>query len=107
MSDNTIVDHAEAVPEIRQENKSLLVSGSIVFDTVVALREQGDDLIQTQETLCFDFREVSRTDSSAIALLIAWLHQAKALNKTIRFINLPQSMLYMAQAFDIKNFLPL
>jgi phospholipid transport system transporter-binding protein len=91
--------------EIRREHQNFMVSGRILFETVTALRKQGDALIETEENPCFDFREVTRTDSSAVALLLAWLRKAKGDGKAIRFINLPQSMLDMAQAYDVRSFL--
>jgi len=97
--------HNESPADIRREHQTFLVSGRIVFETVVALREQGDRIIDAEPNLYFDFREVTRTDSSAIVLLLVWLRKAKRAQKPIRFINPPQSMVDMAQAFDVKSFL--
>ena len=103
--DSKASTHLETPAEIRKEHQTFMVSGRIVFETVLALRGQGDVLIKSEANPCFDFREVTRTDSSAVALLLAWLRKAKQDDKVIRFINLPQSMLDMAQAYDVKSFL--
>lgn len=104
---NDILNHEAAPTEIRRDHQTFLISGQIVFGTVVALRTEGDALIDAEPNPCFDFREVTRTDSSAVALLLAWLRKAKNAQKTVRFINLPQSMVDMAQAYDVKSFLAL
>ncbi len=95
------------LPNIEVAKDKLRVIGSINFNTVVALRNLGDAIIKTESKLCFDFKDVTHADSSALALLLAWLRLAKQQDKPLSFINLPESLLIMAQAFDIKSFLPL
>lgn len=95
------------VVTIQQAGDCYAVSGEIIFDNVVELERQGSQIIQAQDKVIFDFGEVARSDSSALALLLAWLRSANKFHKSISYKNVPETLLIMAQSFDINTFLPL
>ena len=84
-----------------------LISGNICFETVTQLRTQGAQLINNAKSdIQFNFQSVTFADSSGLALLLAWLRQAKTMKKAIHFTHIPQSMMEMAHTYDIDKFLP-
>jgi phospholipid transport system transporter-binding protein len=68
------------------------VSGVVSFETASQLREAGTRLLDRYSELCFDFVNVTRADSSAIALLLSWIRYANKKHKQILFINLPRQL---------------
>ena len=42
-------------------------------------------------------------DSSAVALLLEWLRQAKARGTTLAFVNLPASLLALARLYGVSD----
>jgi len=75
-----------------QANK-IVLEGAVIFNTVAALRAKGVAVINTLVNVNIDLSKVTHADSSALALLIAWLRDAKVQQKTIEYHNLPQKML--------------
>lgn len=75
----------------------IVVAGVLNFDTVVALRELGNQLMQQQSSVIFDLAKVKQVDSSALTLLLAWYRYAKQQSKSISFINIPQQLFEIAE----------
>jgi phospholipid transport system transporter-binding protein len=53
-----------------------------------------------------DLGEVSEMDSALLALLLAWLRDAKAHDKTVVFANLPESLRTIAKLYGVDHLLP-
>jgi phospholipid transport system transporter-binding protein len=53
-----------------------------------------------------DFAAVSEVDSSAVALAMALLREARAAGRTIEFTNLPPAMVNLATLYAVADFLP-
>ncbi len=49
----------------------------------------------------------SDADSSALAVLFAWLRDAKARNASLRIVNPPAGLLSLAALYGVDEFLPL
>ncbi len=82
--------------------------GELTFNTVPEVAVKGLALFKgAGKDLRIDLREVSRTDSAGLALLIAWLRYAKKENKNLRFLNIPAQMLALAQISSLDQILPL
>jgi ABC-type transporter Mla MlaB component len=79
----------------------------MTLETVAHLQTVAQPLFISQPQLEFDLRGVSRSDSSALALLALWTRQAKTLNKKISFENLPQQLVEIAQLCGLEKILPL
>ena len=60
-----------------------------------------------QDALVFDLKQVSFSDSSGVALLTAWGREAKRLDKSIRFVNLPTQLFDIAQVCGLAKILPI
>lgn len=85
----------------------LALHGNINFNTVVELRKTGDSLISqaSMMNLRVDFSQVAHSDSSGLALITAWLRLANTLNKRLTLVNVPQSLLRIAKACNVSEFL--
>ncbi len=55
----------------------------------------------------FDFAATGQTDSSAVAMLLAWQRAAKARGLTLELRNLPASVQSLAALYDVASLLGL
>lgn len=83
------------------------VRGELNFETVVPLWQQAAQRFQDQPFLRIDLGQVSRSDSSGVALLIEWLRQARERQQDVQFVNVPPQMLSIIQVADLDKLLPL
>lgn len=83
------------------------VSGALTFDTVAKLRTAGNQLIAKRNKLEFDFKNVTRCDSSALTLLTAWTRLSRKNGNAILFINLPQQLYDIAKISGLDKVLPI
>ncbi|MBT8506413.1 hypothetical protein B1F79_01910 [Coxiella-like endosymbiont of Rhipicephalus sanguineus] len=72
------------------------VSGAITFETALALRKRGDRWIEKEKDILVNFQAVDQCNSAGLAVMTAWLRQAKRLNKSVRFIKIPSSLRVIA-----------
>ncbi|MGB6977371.1 MAG: STAS domain-containing protein [Gammaproteobacteria bacterium] len=84
-----------------------VVSGELNFATVPRLRNIGNQLLLQQNTIIFNFQGVSRSDSSALALLTTWTRQARRNGKKILFTHLPSQLLDIAKLSGLDSILPI
>jgi len=90
---------------IRREGARMLVSGPVTLATVSALLEDGRrHLAEGVRTV--DLGEVSELDSALLALLLAWLRDAKAREQSLAFANPPASLLTIACLYGVERLLP-
>ncbi len=89
----------------RREGDRLLLDGAVTVDTVAGvLAATGrDDLARATVV---DFRGVTEVDSAAIALAVAWLREARAAGRAIRFENLPPAMTKLARLYAVTDLIP-
>jgi len=88
-------------------NNHIQVSGEINFSVVTKLRDAGLGLIQQQKDCIVDFSGVTKSDSSALALLTSWARFAMKNNKPIHFVNVSAELLDLAKACDLEKILSL
>lgn len=81
------------------------ITGNITFSTVPQLNNAGIQYIVTHQCPIFDLSAVEKTDSSAIALLLAWIRDAKKESKTIHFENIPHQVLEVAEVCGVSSLL--
>ncbi len=94
-----------AVATIRPtDNDHYVVEGELCFDTIPSLRQKGDAFIQSSHALNFDFSGVTRSDSSAMALLLAWYRTAHKLQKKLTYINLSSQMRDLIHLSNLDHF---
>jgi phospholipid transport system transporter-binding protein len=65
---------------------------------------QGVAAIQAGKTT-FDLASVKTTDSSAVAVLLAWQRAARKAGKPLRYINLPSSLASLADLYGVDELL--
>lgn len=85
----------------------LRVSGDLTLDAVPDYLKQSEALFSELAALRIDLSAVTRSDSAGLALLIRWMREAQAMDKTIVFEHMPAQMLAMAEASSLDTILPL
>jgi phospholipid transport system transporter-binding protein len=90
---------------IKREGDRLLVSGPLTLGTVAAALEQGNAAI-SEGARTVDLGEVGELDSSALALLLAWLREAKRRDARLSFTRLPEGLTTIAKLYGVAELLP-
>ena len=90
---------------IRREGDRMLVSGALTLASVAAALGEGNAAI-AEGVRRVDLGEVGELDSSALALLLAWLREAKRSNRSLEFTNLPQGLTTIARLYGVAELLP-
>jgi phospholipid transport system transporter-binding protein len=90
---------------IRREGDRMLVSGPLTLAGITAVLREGSAVI-SQGVHTVDLGGVEELDSSALALLLAWLREAKQLKRELVFANLPQGLTTIARLYGVAELLP-
>jgi len=90
---------------IRREGRRLVVSGPVTLANVGTLLEEGRRHLE-EGVRTVDLGEVSEMDSSLVALLLAWLRDAKARKRELGFANMPESLRTIARLYGVDGLLP-
>ncbi|MCB1828026.1 MAG: STAS domain-containing protein [Coxiellaceae bacterium] len=85
------------------QGNQLRLEGELTFMTVNKLYDRGPALMDSLQTIIIDLQNVSRCDSSALALLISWQRYASHCSKSITFAHVPQQLLAVAEVCGIKE----
>ena len=91
---------------IRREGRRLVLSGSVTLANVPAIFEEGRRHIE-EGVRVVDLGEVGDIDSSLLAMLLAWLREAKNRNQELAFVNLPEALQTIAKLYGVQSLLPL
>lgn len=89
------------------DDSRLNVEGELTFLTVPDLQEQARELFRAADSLDVDLKDVARSDSAGLALLIEWMREARRQDKTLRYLNMPTQMLAIARVSSLDQILPL
>ncbi|HEX9435265.1 MAG TPA: STAS domain-containing protein [Burkholderiales bacterium] len=90
---------------IRREGSRLVLSGAVTLGNAAALLDEGKrHLAEGVQTV--DLGEVSEMDSALLALLLAWLREARLHDRTLVFTNLPESLRTIARLYGVDRLLP-
>ena len=90
---------------IRREGARLVISGAVTLGNAAALLEEGRRHI-AEGVQTIDLAEVNEMDSALLAVLLAWLRDARSREKKISFVNLPESLRTIAQLYGVDRLLP-
>ena len=90
---------------MRRENGRLLLSGPVTLANVGEVLAEGRRLL-ADGAATVDLAEVSELDSSALALLLAWLREARAAGRTLAFANVPAALRTIARLYGVEALLP-
>ena len=90
---------------IQRDGDRMIVSGALTLASV------GDELVQGKAAIAagarrVDLAGVGELDSSALALLLAWLREAKRLGAELSLANLPQGLTTIARLYGVAELLP-
>ena len=91
---------------IRRDGRRMVVSGPVTLNNAAQVLEQGRQYL-AEGVGAVDFGEVTEVDSSALALALAWLRDARAAKREIAFANLPEAMQTLARLYGVEEHLPL
>jgi phospholipid transport system transporter-binding protein len=90
---------------IRREGSRLVLSGAVTLGNAAALLDEGKrHLAEGVQTV--DLGEVTEMDSALLALLLAWLREARLHDRTLVFTNLPESLRTIARLYGVDRLLP-
>jgi phospholipid transport system transporter-binding protein len=79
------------------------LEAALTFATVPTLRQPGLDLIAAAAgDVQFDLECVPLTDSAGLALLIDWLAEARARQRTLRYLKVPEALSELAKLSDVE-----
>lgn len=81
------------------------LQGSVGFDNVLALREEGERFISTHPTITIDLTQLQEEDASIFSLLLCWQRFAKKHACTLVFSNATAAIRRMAELFSLTNLL--
>ena len=91
-----------------QGDNSYLISGELNMQTVPALLEQVEPILnRSQDEVCFDLQAVTRSDSAGLALLVEWMQFARQRDRKLSFRNLPDQLRDIARISGLEDILPL
>jgi phospholipid transport system transporter-binding protein len=91
---------------IRREGERLVLSGAVTLGNAAGLLDEGRrHLAEGVRTV--DLGEVSEMDSALLALLLAWLRDARAREQKLAFANPPESLRTIARLYGVDGLLPL
>jgi phospholipid transport system transporter-binding protein len=90
---------------IRREGPRMVVSGPVTLANAAAVLEEGRrHLADGVRTV--DLGEVSEMDSALLALLLAWLRDARLREQPLAFTQLPESLRTIARLYGVDRLLP-
>ena len=89
---------------IRREGAKITLSGPVTLANAAQVLEEGrQHLAQGARTV--DFGEVTEMDSTALALALAWLREARAAKRELELANLPAAMQTLSRLYGVENLL--
>jgi phospholipid transport system transporter-binding protein len=83
----------------------IVVSGPVTLANVAGVLEQGYARIR-EGASAVDLAGVTELDSSLLAMLLAWLREARRLGRGLEFANLPQGLATIARLYGVVELLP-
>jgi phospholipid transport system transporter-binding protein len=90
---------------IRRDGPRLVVSGAVTLGNAAAVLEDGRRHI-AEGVQTIDLGEVNDMDSALLAVLLAWVRDAQGREHALSFVNLPHSLLTIAQLYGVDRLLP-
>ncbi|MFP5390256.1 MAG: lipid asymmetry maintenance protein MlaB [Gammaproteobacteria bacterium] len=78
---------------------------SLTVSSARAALAQGVAAIKAGETV-FDLGSIKLTDSSSVAVLLAWQRAARKAGSKLTFVNVPDSLTILAALYGVEDLLP-
>ena len=83
----------------------MMVSGPVTLANAAALLDEGRRHL-AEGVRSVDLGEVTELDSSLLALVLAWLREARAAKREVAFANPPEAMQTLARLYGVEELLP-
>ncbi|HEC75375.1 MAG TPA: STAS domain-containing protein [Methylophaga aminisulfidivorans] len=93
--------------KLDKSKQHYVISGEMTLESATVALAETKALFDDETHIEIDLKNVTRSDSAGLALLIEWARQAKQKHKTIRFLHIPEQMLAIAKASALEEVLPL
>jgi len=90
---------------ITRDGNTLTLSGPVTLENVARVLEEGLQQIREGARIV-DLAGVTELDSSLLAMLLAWLREAKQRDSEIAFANLPRGLETIARLYGVEGLLP-
>jgi phospholipid transport system transporter-binding protein len=90
---------------IRREGRRITLSGPVTLANAARLLDEGRQHI-AEGARTVDLAEVTELDSALLALLLAWLREARAAKRELALANLPQALQTLARLYGVEELLP-
>jgi ABC-type transporter Mla MlaB component len=92
---------------LNKDRSALAVVGAVNFKNVVKLRQNGKHLLAQypQAVVPIDLQGIQNSDNSGLVLLVAWVEDARDMQKTVTFQHVPDFLQRMAQVFGLQSIL--
>jgi phospholipid transport system transporter-binding protein len=90
---------------IRREGRRIIISGPVTLANVAAILDEGRQHLE-EGVRTVDLAEVTEMDSSLLALMLAWLREAKSRSRELAFANPPESLRTIARLYGVDGLLP-
>lgn len=81
--------------------------GTLTFETVMELWKTKEQFFSSDLPIAFDLKDVKRTDSAGLALLMALFREATARHKRLCFVNIPKQLIDIASVSGVESILPI
>jgi phospholipid transport system transporter-binding protein len=91
----------------RRDDGTFSLSGELSFASVPEVWKAAESLFEGASQFEIDLSEVTRSDSSGLALLVEWARYARREGKEIRFVRVPDQMIAIARVSGLDRVLPL
>lgn len=90
---------------IARDGTTLTLSGPVTLENVAQVLQEGLQQIR-EGARTVDLGGVTELDSSILAMLLAWLREARLRESEISFANLPQGLETIARLYGVDGLLP-
>jgi phospholipid transport system transporter-binding protein len=90
---------------ITRDGNTLTLSGPVTLENVARVLEEGLQQIR-DGARTVDLAGVTELDSSLLAMLLAWLREAKQRDSEIAFATLPRGLETIARLYGVEGLLP-
>ena len=82
-----------------------MLSGAVTLGNVAQLLDEGRRYVE-EGVKSVDLGEVTELDSALLALLLAWLREAKARGRTLELARPPEALRTIAQLYGVDTLIP-
>lgn len=91
-----------ATVNLRAENGIVMVDGDLTIATATQALRQVESLLATAgESIVFDFANLQRADSAALALLLETIRRAGVAGKKLAYRNIPDRLHQLARICEL------